>query len=304
MAMQQPQRQLTALRPVNTNANEITYATESGNAVTLSPQIVRSYLVNGQGNVTDQEIMMFMKLCQYQGLNPFLREAYLIKYGDDKPATLVTGKEVFTKRAERHPLFRGYEAGIYCVSHENKLMPERNGTMLLPGEKVIGGWARIYREGYEKPLFYSVGFDEYCQYTTDKYSKEKRPTNQWATKPGTMIRKCALVAALREAFPSEFGGMYDQIEINNIDIDSLPQTDVTPTENGIIEPLPSSLGEEQQQVPQVIKMGTRTAEPIDITPDIDERPSCEECGEKVTEKVAGYSQSRFHRTLCLKHQKK
>ena len=32
--------------------------------------------------------------------------------------------------------------------------------------------------------------------------------SQWAKKPATMIRKVALVQALREAFPKSFGGMY------------------------------------------------------------------------------------------------
>ena len=31
----------------------------------------------------------------------------------------------------------------------------------------------------------------------------------WAKKPGTMIRKVALVQALRESFPSSFGGVFN-----------------------------------------------------------------------------------------------
>ena len=52
-------------------------STEQG-PVKLSPSIVRRYLVNGNGSVTDGEVMMFMSLCKFGGLNPFLREAYLI----------------------------------------------------------------------------------------------------------------------------------------------------------------------------------------------------------------------------------
>ena len=46
--------------------------------VRLSPNIIRKYLVNGNGAVTDQEIVMFLNLCRFQHLNPFLREAYLL----------------------------------------------------------------------------------------------------------------------------------------------------------------------------------------------------------------------------------
>ena len=64
----------------------------NGQMVKLSPNIVRNYLVNGSGAVTDQEVAMFLNLCKYQRLNPFLKEAYLVKYGN-QPATIVTGKE-------------------------------------------------------------------------------------------------------------------------------------------------------------------------------------------------------------------
>lgn len=48
--------------------------------VSLSPSIVKKYLVNGQGNVTDQEIMYFMHLCKANQLNPFIREPTFKQY--------------------------------------------------------------------------------------------------------------------------------------------------------------------------------------------------------------------------------
>ena len=41
---------------------------------------------------------MFIELCKAQKLNPFIREAYLIKFGIS-PANIVVGKDVFVKRA-------------------------------------------------------------------------------------------------------------------------------------------------------------------------------------------------------------
>lgn len=43
----------------------------NGEIVKISPTTVRKYLVSGGGNVSDQEVMMFMSLCRYQHLNPF-----------------------------------------------------------------------------------------------------------------------------------------------------------------------------------------------------------------------------------------
>lgn len=184
----------------------------SGQAVKISPSLVRSYLVNGGGQVTDQEVMMFISLCKYQKLNPFLREAYLIKYGDKQPATMVVGKETYMKRAMRNPAYAGLEAGV-VVLLENGLLDNRVGTIVLDDETLVGGWAKVYIKGWEVPLMLTVSFDEYVG------RKSNGEVNQqWSTKPASMIRKVAVVQALREAFPEDLGGMYAPEERNVSDL--------------------------------------------------------------------------------------
>ena len=90
----------------------------NGEMVKISPTMIKRYLVSGNGNVSDGEVMMFMSLCRYQHLNPFLREAYLIKYGSNDPATIVTGKDVFTKRANADPRYKGKKAGIVVIKKD------------------------------------------------------------------------------------------------------------------------------------------------------------------------------------------
>ena len=60
-------------------SNDLVKYEAGGQEVTLSKDIVRKYLVNGAGNVTDQEVTMFLGLCKHRRLNPFTREVYLIK---------------------------------------------------------------------------------------------------------------------------------------------------------------------------------------------------------------------------------
>lgn len=72
----------------------------------LTPQTVRDYLVSGdKERVTMQEIVMFINLCRYAGLNPWLKEAYCIKYGNE-PATMVVGEGSIHEAAESAP---GYD---------------------------------------------------------------------------------------------------------------------------------------------------------------------------------------------------
>lgn len=202
----------------------------NGTEIKLSPAIVRNYLVNGNGAVTNQEIVMFLNLCKAQRLNPFLREAYLIKFGSN-PATIVTGKEVFTKRARRNKDFAGYEAGIIVQSKDGNL-EYRSGTLYLADEQIVGGWAKVHIRGYDVPVESSVSFDEYC------LKKDGHPASNWASKPGTMIRKVALVQALREAFPEDLQGMYSAEEAETV-IDSAIQLDETPVPEAPIEPEPT-----------------------------------------------------------------
>lgn len=182
------------------NALAVQYETTNG-LVELDPQTVRGYLVNGDGGVTDQEIAMFINLCKYQGLNPFLREAYLIKYDDKKPASTVVGKDAFTRRAAQIEECKGWHAGVGVVAKSGEYL-EREGTIVLPNEKLVGGWCEVLRNGWELPFKSTVNLSEY---NTGK--------SMWAKMPATMIRKVAIVQALREAFPDKFQGMYDQSEM-------------------------------------------------------------------------------------------
>lgn len=180
--------------------------------VRLTPIMVKNYLVNGNGNVTDQEVAMFINLCKYQHLNPFLREAYLIKFGN-QPATIVTGKEAITKRAMRNPKYAGQQAGIVIFHDESGELEYRPGSLLMDGEKMVGGWAKVFVKDYQVPIEAVVSYSEYVGTT-----KDGTVNSQWAKKPATMIRKVALVQALREAFPEDLGGLYASEEMG-VDFD-------------------------------------------------------------------------------------
>jgi len=189
----------------------------NGVIIKLSPASIRKYLVNGNGNVTDQEVVMFLNLCRAQRLNPYLREAYLVKYGDKYPATIVTGKEVFTKRARRNKDYAGFEAGI--IVQNDSGIDQRAGAFYMDGENVVGGWAKVHIKGYSVPVEMTVSMSEYIGRKSGG-----EVNSQWAGKPATMIRKVALVQALREAFPEDFQGLYDQseIQVGDIELDESP----------------------------------------------------------------------------------
>ena len=209
----------------------------NGREINLSPSVVRAYLTNGDGNkVTDQEIAYFMNLCRYQGLNPFTKEAYLIKYGD-KPAQIVTGIDALRKRAMRNPNYRGHEAGVIVITQDQKV-ENRIGSCVMPGEQLVGGWARTHINGYTVPIETTVSFREFSQ-----------DTPIWRSKPGTMIRKVALATSLREAFPEDLGGMYAPEEMGVSEETELSQTPINMPEE-VAAPQPQQMEpEDYTQIP-------------------------------------------------------
>ena len=193
----------TNLPEIATEKGDTHYTSMTGVELHLSPSIVKKFLVSGDADkVTAQEVIMFIAMCKHQKLNPFLREAYLIKYGN-QAATFVTGKETFVKRAAKNPKYKGHKVGT-----------------IEDAGKLTGAWAEVFVEGFENPIRVEVDYDEYVGKKSDGTI-----TKMWKSKPKTMLKKVALVQALREAFPEDFGGMYSPEEINDIQ-GELPEKEV------------------------------------------------------------------------------
>lgn len=224
---------LVAVKP---NSDMIEYQA-GGETVSLSPEYIKRYLAGGNTNVTDSEAVMFLNLCRYQHLNPFLREAYLIKYGNS-PATMVVGKDTFVKRARAQKDFDGFQAGLMVQDAQGNVV-EREGSFRVPGDKLLGGWARVFLKNISTPYYAAVEWGEYAG--TDKNGNLN---SMWRSKGATMIRKVALSQALREAFPDDLGGLYEPEEINTIQ-EELPET---PIEMPKHEPQ-----EQEQEQPQAVQ---------------------------------------------------
>lgn len=193
--------------------------------VELSPEIVNKYLARGN-KLTEQEIMLFIQLCKYQKLNPFVNEAYPIKFGEE--FQMVVGYQAYTRRAEENPNYLSRSSGIVVSRTVNGAIEiaKKEGTCVYPGEELIGGWCavRYLRNGEEQTAYKEVGLKEYI-----KTTKDGKPNRQWATAPATMIEKVAVSQALRAAFPKDYEGLYTQDEIKAIEATyqeiPVPETD-------------------------------------------------------------------------------
>nr|DAG25370.1 MAG TPA: RecT protein [Bacteriophage sp.] len=179
---------------------------------------------------TDAECKIFLETCKQYHLNPFTKEAYLIHYdnkNEDTASTIVLGKNCYMQMAERHPSFDGFEAGVIVLTADGQLL-NREGSIVYDGgggETLLGGWAKVYRKDRTRASYEEVKLSEY---DTGK--------SLWNGKKATMIRKVALVHALREAFPSTFGALYDESEVSvHVDVEGTAR-EVDPEDLPVLDP--------------------------------------------------------------------
>ena len=191
-----PTRQSLVPQPVEDKPVKYSVA---GNDVELSVALTQMYFCP---KASQAEAYIFNQWCAHVGLDPWKKQAYLVKYGDD-PAQHLTAINALLSRAKSHPDYRGIEAGI-IVKLPDKSLIDRVGEIYFPedGEEIVGGWCKIHVKDYVVPVEDRVDFKQRCQY------KNGVPMAKWKTSPGMMIRKCAIAATIREAFPDTAAGMY------------------------------------------------------------------------------------------------
>ena len=176
----------------------VKFTDDAGASIQITPQDVRDTFCP---QATNQEVQLFLALCATQHLNPWTKEAYLVKYGNN-PAAIITSRAAIQKRADNNPDYEGTEVGVVVLNAQGNI-EHRPGEACYTqlGEKLLGGWARVHRKG-RKPYYSEVPLSEY---NTGK--------SNWAKMPGTMITKVAEMHAIRGQFPQEFQGMYDSSEM-------------------------------------------------------------------------------------------
>jgi len=177
----------------------------------LTAQDVINYI---NPKATQAEAYLFAEFCRRKGADPLKKQVYLAIFETEKgrQVSMIAGKEYFTEKAENHPQFDGFKAGVIVQPKEgsfsDKLQYREGAFWLKDSEVLIGGWAEVHRKDRKIPYRAEVPLYDY---NTGK--------NQWAKMPATMIRKVALVQSLREAFASDLGGMYDRAEMDQAGID-------------------------------------------------------------------------------------
>jgi phage recombination protein Bet len=135
-------------------------------------------------DLKESEKSQFLEIAQAYGLNPFKREIYVTKYGEN--FSIIVGFETYLKRAERSGLLQGWNVTTSGKVQDNSL----KATIT------------IYRKDWAHPFTHEVYYAEYVQKT-----RAGEVTKFWKDKPVTMTKKVAISQGFRMCFSDELGGM-------------------------------------------------------------------------------------------------
>lgn len=181
-------------------ANEIV-ATSDENKVTK--ELLEDYLRTTHKELNDTQFKQFVAVSLAFGLNPWKKEVHPVVYKNKDGSydlSIVTGYEVYLKRAELNPNYDGFNIEFKGSFKRGKVTKSgKTGSWqvdaLIPDGEV-SCICTVYRKDRAHPTREEVFFDEYDQ-----------GNSMWQSKPRTMLKKVAIVSAFRKAFPFDFGGM-------------------------------------------------------------------------------------------------
>lgn len=191
-----------------TTTTPLAVTTAQQNQVTK--QLLIDYLTATTPGLNQSQVQQFLAVSMAFNLNPWKKEVYPIPYTSNGKTTMsiVTGYEVYLKRADLNPNYDGYQIewkGTFVRSKVTK--NGKNGSystdVLVPKDDDVSCICTVYRKDRKMPVRCEVFYSEYTQ-----------NNSQWNTKPRVMLEKVAISRAMRFAFPTEFGGMpYESAEL-------------------------------------------------------------------------------------------
>jgi phage recombination protein Bet len=164
----------------------------------------------GLDEAPEGDLAVFLHQCQRTGLDPFLRQIYLIGRWDHearrKKYTIQTGIDGFRVNAERTGLYGGQTNPQWCG--EDGIWRD-----VWASEKpLVAARVGIIRKGWDTPAYGIAHFTEYAG-----VAKEGHLTRMWKTMPANQLAKCAEALGFRKAFPERLSGVYTADELEHLD---------------------------------------------------------------------------------------
>lgn len=153
---------------------------------------------------SDDDLLLFMAVCQRTGLDPFSKQIYAVFRKDYKTGRetmcIQTGIDGYRQIADRQGNYAGSDDPLYNLGHSEY-------QMRSAGESVLTATVTVWKlvGGVRCPFTATAGWDSYCP---------KPPSDKmWIQFPFLMLAKCAEALALRKGWAAQISGVYTDAEM-------------------------------------------------------------------------------------------
>lgn len=172
-----------------------------------------------EANWSIPHVAAFLADCYRRGFDPWVKEAFLMRYPGDKYVRHI-GIAGFLRKAEETGQFEGLDQVVFFDQEDRPFKRWPRSDQVPYAAEVT-----VYRAG-RRPTTTAISYDEYVPMMDDVVWKDGRrvptgkgkvPVPMWRSaqdggKPTVMLAKCVRAAALRLAFPNTFSGFYEPAE--------------------------------------------------------------------------------------------
>jgi len=180
---------------------------------------------------SNDELALFIAICERTGLDPFTRQIYSIARWDKRAGKNIRQTQVSIDgarlTAQRSGEYAGQDGPYWCG--EDGVWRDVWLSDKFPSAAKVG----VLRRGFAQPVYAVALFDEYAP-----RGKEGQLTGQWPQMPVLMIAKCAEMLALRKCFPAELSGLYTAEEMAQAEV-SAPAQAAAPAPVAELPPPPA-----------------------------------------------------------------
>lgn len=153
---------------------------------------------------TDDEFQVFIEACNRTKLDPFMRQIYLLKFGN--VVNVMVGIDGLRLLAERTGKYMPGREPTYTYTKDGQLF---SATAYVKKKAPDGSWHECAATAH---------FAEY------------KGSNVWNSKPHVMLAKCAESLVLRKAFPADMSGIYTEDEMDQVKMNARDAIDISACE--------------------------------------------------------------------------